>query len=150
MRRGQCDRPTIRLTIPSATRPRVTRASSSGGDSPPGSPVDMHSVKGILREYDRGAYGEAFRGERLAKIAVLGKGQFQCPLFCCAAMCLRDEAAMTLPRTSMRHSLRCDLLLCCVAGVAPNVSLSCGLVRVRSWKSSPRVRVVMALELYSQ
>lgn len=37
--------------------------------------------------------------------------------------------------------------LCCVAGVAPNVSLSGDLVRVRSWKST--VRVVMALELYS-
>ena len=34
-------------------------------------------MKGILREYDRGAYGEAFRGDRLAKIAVLGKGELR-------------------------------------------------------------------------
>ena len=66
-------KPAIRLSIPAPPRPRERGA--TGGDSPPGSPVDMHSVKGILREYDRGAYGEAFRGDRLAKIAVLGKGE---------------------------------------------------------------------------
>lgn len=38
-------------------------------------PVEMNGVKGILREFDRGAYGEAFRGDRLVKIAVLGKGE---------------------------------------------------------------------------
>lgn len=68
-------KPAIRLSIPAPPRPRERGA--TGGDSPPGSPVDMHSVKGILREYDRGAYGEAFRGDRLAKIAVLGKGEFR-------------------------------------------------------------------------
>eukprot|EP00903_Cladosiphon_okamuranus_P015981 g14761.t1 len=34
----------------------------------------MNLVKGILREYDRGCYGEDFRGDRLAKIGILGKG----------------------------------------------------------------------------
>lgn len=37
-------------------------------------PVDMNHVKGVLREVERGAYGETFRGDRLAKIAMLGKG----------------------------------------------------------------------------
>ncbi|CAN0029805.1 unnamed protein product [Ectocarpus sp. 6 AP-2014] len=37
-------------------------------------PMDLNTVKGILREFDRAAYGEAFRGDRLAKIAFLGRG----------------------------------------------------------------------------
>lgn len=61
--------------------PRPRLRDSKGGEPPQVFPVDMNLVKGILREFDRGAYGEEFRGDRLAKIAVLGKGgSFSC---CC-------------------------------------------------------------------
>lgn len=76
MRRGL--RPAIRLSIPAPPRPK--EKSAPGGCSPPISPVDMNYVKGILREFDRGAYGEAFRGDRLTKICVLGKGVLFPPL----------------------------------------------------------------------
>lgn len=58
-------------------RPRPRDQQGKGGAAPPPQiyPVDMNLVKGILREYDRGAYGEEFRGDRLAKIGVLGKGE---------------------------------------------------------------------------
>jgi len=41
--------------------------------------VDINDVKGVLREVDRAAHGETFRGDRLAKITMLGKGA---SLFC--------------------------------------------------------------------
>lgn len=46
-----------------------------GGESGPRVvPMDMTSVKGILRDFDRAAYGEEFRADRLTRIAMLGKG----------------------------------------------------------------------------
>ncbi|CAM9826349.1 unnamed protein product, partial [Scytosiphon promiscuus] len=61
----------VRLPVSAAMR---SRAGGGGEAAPRVFPADMTSVKGILREFDRAAYGEKFRGDRLAKIAVLGKG----------------------------------------------------------------------------
>lgn len=41
-------------------------------------PMDLTSVKAILREYDRAAFGENFREPRLARIAQLGRGGSVC------------------------------------------------------------------------
>lgn len=72
------------LPAPPGHRPRGKTKGAGGAGArrhhhqsplPQVSPVEMMEVKGILREFDRGAYGEAFRGDRLVKIAVLGKGE---------------------------------------------------------------------------
>ena len=66
----------IGLMPPRHKQAAAAMAQGGGGAGDPSQdvPVDMNLVKGILRDFDRMAHGETFRGDRLAKITVLGKG----------------------------------------------------------------------------
>lgn len=65
----------MRLSVAPPPKVPCIQRGPSAGDSPPGKPITKHTVKSILREFDRAAYGEAFRGDRLVKLSVLGKGE---------------------------------------------------------------------------
>lgn len=79
----------MRLSVAPPLKAPCIQRGSSAGDSPPGAPINRHTVKSILREFDRAAYGEAFRGDRLVKLAVLGKGEHVFSL-CCFVLCLQN------------------------------------------------------------
>lgn len=88
----------MRRRMPPRPRPREPK----GGAAPPrAQPVDANVVKAIVREYERGAFGEDFREDRLAKIAVLGKGAF----FCCFP-CLLSAVHVSTRDRGLRISLR--------------------------------------------
>lgn len=138
--RSQTDPDQMRRRIPPRPRPREGK---SGAGPPQIDPVDMNLVKGILREYDRGAYGEEFRGDRLAKIGFLGKGEFLLRaverdkelghLLLSLHLCLSHALAAPPVPSAM---IQCCLggcggcLTCCGA-----VSVPCGSVRSCRWCS---------------